>query len=50
MGDPRDPLETTNLAQTQPKVVAKLRALLASQPEVLPQKKGFNSEGGEAQK
>ena len=32
-----DPLETRNLASEQPKVVAKLRALLAKQPEAKPQ-------------
>ena len=32
-----DPLETRNLASEQPKVVAKLRALLAAQPEAKPQ-------------
>lgn len=32
-----DPLETKNLAGEQPKVVAKLRAILASQPEGKPQ-------------
>jgi len=32
-----DPLETRNLAPAQPKVVAKLRALLAQQPEAKPQ-------------
>ena len=39
MRDPRDPLETTNLGQAQPKDVAKLRALVARQPEGRPQKK-----------
>ena len=32
-----DPLETKNLAASQPEVVAQLRALLASQPEARPQ-------------
>jgi iduronate 2-sulfatase len=32
-----DPLETKNLASEQPKVVAKLRAILAQQPEGKPQ-------------
>jgi iduronate 2-sulfatase len=32
-----DPLETRNLADAQPKVVARLRALLAKQPEGRPQ-------------
>lgn len=32
-----DPLETKNLAATQPEVVAKLRAILAAQPEAKPQ-------------
>jgi iduronate 2-sulfatase len=32
-----DPLETKNLATTQPEVVAQLRALLAKQPEAKPQ-------------
>jgi len=32
-----DPLETQNLAEAQPRVVAKLRALLAKQPEGRPQ-------------
>lgn len=32
-----DPLETKNLASEQPKVVAKLRAILAKQPEAKPQ-------------
>ena len=32
-----DPLETKNLAREQPQVVAKLRALIAAQPEALPQ-------------
>ena len=30
-----DPLETQNLAATQPKIVAQLRAMLARQPETL---------------
>ena len=34
-----DPLETENLAAQQPAVVAELRALLAQQPEALPQVK-----------
>ncbi|HEX5220005.1 MAG TPA: sulfatase-like hydrolase/transferase [Verrucomicrobiae bacterium] len=32
-----DPLETKNLADSQPEVVAKLRAILAKQPEAKPQ-------------
>jgi iduronate 2-sulfatase len=32
-----DPLETKNLAATQPEVVAQLRAILATQPEAKPQ-------------
>jgi iduronate 2-sulfatase len=32
-----DPLETKNLAEAQPEIVAKLRAMLAKQPEAKPQ-------------
>jgi iduronate 2-sulfatase len=35
-----DPLETKNLAATQPEVVAQLRAILATQPEAKPQIRG----------
>ncbi len=35
-----DPLERKNLATEQPAVVARLRALLASEPEAKPQIKG----------
>jgi iduronate 2-sulfatase len=33
----KDPLETRNLAESQPDVVSRLRQLLAAQPEALPQ-------------
>jgi iduronate 2-sulfatase len=41
-----DPLETKNLASSQPEVVATLRPLIAAQPEALPQIKVANAGAG----
>jgi iduronate 2-sulfatase len=39
-----DPAETRNLAADEPDVVAKLRAILANQPEAKPQLQGQNAD------